>query len=324
MAVTLGIDVAKHDFHAAIQPPGRERWHERRFPNTAAGVQACHRWLESLGLTEAVVALEATGIYSEPLAERFYALGYGVHLLNPAQVIHHARSELQRAKTDRIDARSVSEVAQAKTLPFWAPASATMHELRELHRHLRGLRHSRAQLYNRLETQGETTRASLQRLLEAYDAEIRETRERLQTLIRACDELNDAAQRLASIPAVGETLIAELLVRLPKIQCCRRAQSLVAFAGLDPRPYESGTSVRAPRRISKCGDAALRKALYFPTLCAMKHNPVIRAYVERLKQRGVRGKSLVCAAARKLLHLIHGVLKSGKSFDPNIPLQAQG
>ena len=69
--------------------------------------------------------------------------------------------------------------------------------------------------------------------------------------------------------------------------------------------------------IAKNGDALLRKALHMPALCALRFNPSIRTFCQRLKANGKNGKALACAAMRKLIHIAFGVLKSGKPFDPN-------
>ena len=100
------------------------------------------------------------------------------------------------------------------------------------------------------------------------------------------------------------------------------ARQLAAYAGLTPRERMSGSSVHHPPRLAKTGNSRLRRALYFPAMVAMRHNPAVRALAERLRARGKRPMVIVGAAMRKLLHLIYGVLKSGKPFDPAVALAA--
>lgn len=92
------------------------------------------------------------------------------------------------------------------------------------------------------------------------------------------------------------------------------AKQYAAYIGLNPKQYTSGTSVKGKTRISKTGSSALRHALYMPALTAMQYNPTIRLFSQRLKQNGKKGKAIVCAAMRKLIHIIYGVLKSGSPF----------
>jgi transposase len=92
---------------------------------------------------------------------------------------------------------------------------------------------------------------------------------------------------------------------------------VVAFIGLAPRETVSGTSIKGKPRLCKIGHARLRKALYMPAVVSIRYNPVITVFYRRLKNKGKNGKLIVCAIMRKLVHIIFGILKSGKPFDPN-------
>jgi transposase len=122
---------------------------------------------------------------------------------------------------------------------------------------------------------------------------------------------------LLSISGVGETLAGVVLAELPGPDVLRSSAEVVAYAGLNPRQHQSGTSIDRVTRISKIGNAVLRAALYMPAMSAMRYNPAVAALVTRLKSRGrLNGKQIVIAAMRKLLVLCFGVLKTGKPFDP--------
>ena len=96
-----------------------------------------------------------------------------------------------------------------------------------------------------------------------------------------------------------------------------KAGQLAAYAGLTPQHRRSGSSVKGQTRISKRGNARLRKALYFPAMVAMRHNPILRDFFDRLQGNGHAPKSIIVAVMRKLLHIVFGVLRSQQSFDPN-------
>jgi transposase len=121
---------------------------------------------------------------------------------------------------------------------------------------------------------------------------------------------------LSSIPGIGDLTAAKLLSEFIDINHYSSARQAAAFAGLVPMHSDSGSSVRGKPRMCKMGTARLRKALYFPAIVATYHNPVIKAFSERLKQRGKCPMVIVGAAMRKLIHIAYGVLKSGKPFDP--------
>jgi transposase len=91
---------------------------------------------------------------------------------------------------------------------------------------------------------------------------------------------------------------------------------VAAFAGLVPRERQSGSSVRGRVRLSKIGNARLRKALYFPAVTALRCSPFFQAWAEGLRARGKNRMAVIGAAMRKLIHLAYGVLKTGKPFDP--------
>ena len=134
-------------------------------------------------------------------------------------------------------------------------------------------------------------------------------------------DLRPKRDLLLSISGVGETLAGVVLAELPGPDVLRSSGEVVAYAGLNPRQHQSGTSVDRVTRISKIGNAVLRAALYMPALSAMRYNPAIVALVTRLKSRGrLKPKQIVVAAMRKLLVLCFGVLKTGKPFDPAIAM----
>ena len=96
------------------------------------------------------------------------------------------------------------------------------------------------------------------------------------------------------------------------------AKQVAAFVGLNPKPRQSGSSVRGVERISKTGDADLRKAFYMPAVVSLRFNPIIKDFAERLSSAGKSKMVIVIAAMRKLLHIIYGVLKNDMPFNENI------
>jgi transposase len=122
---------------------------------------------------------------------------------------------------------------------------------------------------------------------------------------------------LVSAKGIGETSAMRLLAELLVLPDDLAAPQWVAHAGLDPRPYESGTSIHRPRRISKVGNRHLRAALYMPALVAIQHEPNVKAFYSKLVAAGKRPMQAVVAVMRKLLHAIWGMLKHDQNFDGN-------
>jgi len=139
----------------------------------------------------------------------------------------------------------------------------------------------------------------------------------LTTLLDQAGEWQVAAERLRSVPGIGPITAGWLLVETLAFTTCATPQQAAVFAGLAPRPHESGTSVRRRGRIGQGGNAALRRALSMASVSAGRHNPHIKAFYERLRTAGKPVKVARCAAARKLLHLCWAVVTRDIDDDPH-------
>lgn len=129
--------------------------------------------------------------------------------------------------------------------------------------------------------------------------------------------MNDKSKLLDSIPGVGEKTIGVILAFL-NVEDFDSAKQVAAFVGLNPKPRQSVSSVRGVGRISKTGNANLRKAFYMPALTALRFNPIIKDFAKRLLGTGKSKMVVVIASMRKLLHIIYGVLKNQIPFNEKI------
>jgi transposase len=284
----------------------------RSFANSPDGWHQLIAWLSEHKIRQA--CLEATGRYSLGIALALHEAGHVVSLVNPAQIRDFARTKLGRNKTDQVDAAHIREYAELFKPRSWTPPSQATRRLCELQTIRAGMVASLTEWKNR-STSGMAddralalAKATIQHFtLEAVDQAIAET-------IDNDPELCAKRTLLVSISGVGETLAGIVLAELPGPEVLGSSAAVAAYAGLNPRQHQSGTSINRPARISKIGNAVLRTAL-----SAMRYNPAIAALVGRLKGR-LTGKQIVVAAMRKLLVICFGVLKSGKEFDPAIAL----
>ena len=169
-----------------------------------------------------------------------------------------------------------------------------------------------------MEVSEPTVHDSIATVLQTIDAQIRDIRRRINDHIDQNPDLRGKRELLESIPGIATATSAQLLVYLAQEGRFTKAKELGAFAGLTPRRIESGSSVKGKSRLSKMGEPRLRKALYMPAIVAMRHNPVMAAFAQRLLARGKPKMVVIGAIMRKLIHLAFGVLKSGKPFDPKI------
>ncbi len=293
---------------------------QREFPNAPQGHQAVLRFLARSG-RPVRVALESTGLYGLDLALALHQAGVAVMVANPRAVRHFAQAMMQRSKNDRLDAAVLREFAARMPFVAWRPPSAAALKLVAVARRLEALTDMLAAEKNRLHA------ASLS---EALPAIIRRDVERsIQTQARAIERLTRAAEEfllhdpelarrfelLLSIPGVGATSAVHLLAELTLLPAGMDVRQWVAYAGLDPREYTSGTSVHKKVRISKAGNKHLRRALYMPALVAVPHQPHLCAYYEHLQARGKTKLQALVATMRKLLHAIFGMFKHDQLFD---------
>ncbi len=314
----LGIDVSKDGLDVEfVRDQGHEAQH---FPNSAPGFAKLHNWVKRrLDPTAVHVCLEATGPYSEAVAEFLYGQGYRVSVVNPARIKGYAESQLRRNKTDRLDAALIADFCRIQQPAAWMPPLPEVRHLQALVRHLDDLTQLRQQVSNRLKsgTQLEPVQHHLQAQLTLLDQQIAQTKQTIRDWLNQHPDLKRQKDLLTSIPGIGDLTAGKLLAECRDLRAFHDVRQLVAFAGLNPRHHSSGSSIHKKPILSRTGSAALRAALYMPALAAMRFNPLLRAFADRLRSRGVPGKAIVAAVMRKLLHLAFGVVKSGQPFDPN-------
>src|SRR5262245_42327147 len=302
-------------FDVALLRP-EEKYRSKSFANTPAGHAALLAWVARQHTGAIHACLEATGTYGEALATTMADAGYVVSVVNPAVIDAYRRSQLTRTKTDPADARLIARYGARERPPQWTPLPREVRELQALVRRLDALEGMRTQERNRLsaDPSDPAVRASIQHVIDVLDDEMRTLRERIHQHFDDHPDLREQRDLLTSIPGIGEATAAILLAEFGDWTRFRRAQSSAAFAGLTPRQRESGDSIHGQARLSKLGASAIRKALYFPALTAMRFNPIARALHDRLLARGKHKMVIVGAIMRKLVHLAFGVLKHHQPF----------
>lgn len=313
----LGIDVAKDTLDVALSD-GIHLNHGQ-FANTQKGHEQLEQWLRKKSDSNVHVCLEATGQYGDGVAEYLYAEGFLVSVVNPARIKHYGNSKLRRNKTDKADAQLIAEYCLREKPTLWTPPPVSFKDLQALVRHLEDLQAAKRQAANRLLSGVQTSFVvdNITTLCEFLNDQIKQTKDAIQEHINQHEELKHMQALLVTIPGIGKLTAAKLLGEIRNILDFQSARQLAAYAGLTPRNFLSGTSVHKKSRLSKTGNANLRKSLYMPAIVAIKYNPIVQSFCARLSQNGLQPMEVVCAAMRKLLHLVFGILKTGRPFDPN-------
>jgi transposase len=313
----LGVDIAKAKFDVALLQDGRTQ--HQSFANTQAGFAQLQVWLRARATLPLCACLEATGRYGEAVALFLHAQGVRVSVVNPAQIKAFAQSELVRTKTDKADAALIARFCVAQRPAVWTPPPPEQRQLQALARRRQALQAMRQQERNRQDLEGPDSpiASSLAEHIAHLDQQLATVQEQITAHLRACPVLHQQAQLLQSIPGIGTLTATMLLAEMPLLGRYRSARQAAAYAGLSPRQRQSGSSVCGKTRLSKVGNAAVRRALYLPAVTAMRANPLLREFAQRLLAAGKPKMCVVGAVMRKLLHQAHGVLKHNRPFDPH-------
>jgi len=319
MKTVLGIDLAKKKFDVALLNNGKCR--SKVFENNPAGFSSLLTWLAKNDVQKVHACMEATGTYGEALARSLHAAGHFVSVTNPARIKAFGESELLRTKNDKADAKLIARFCEKMEPTLWQPPPAEIEYLRSLGRRRDALVNMRTQELNRQETSNETVNSSVQTVLECLDKEIEQISKLIKDHISKHPDLKHKHDLLDSIPGVGPSTIEAILSEINAFEGFETIEQVVAYMGLSPKEHTSGTSVKGRSVICKIGNSRLRKALYMPALSAIIHNPIVRALYLRMKEKSKNGMVIACACMKKLVHLIYGVIKTNKPFDPAYTLK---
>lgn len=317
----LGIDIAKKKFDAALRLPSGN-YVESEFSNDESGFKKLVKWLRRHAKTNPVawVVMEATNIYWEDVATHLHTQGYQVSVVNPLVIKGFGQSHLMREKTDKVDSRLIAEFAKEREakLKAWQPPLPHYRALRALSRHYDQLIRTRTQQKNRLAaTKDSAVQQSLRKLIDFLNHQIEEVKSQVATLLKTHPDLKQNDEFLESIKGIGQTTAMVLLAEFYDLQQYESAAKVAADAGITPSRHQSGSSVKRRPKMSRLGKATIRGRLYMPTLAAIRSNPTIRSFAERLRERGKPEKVIIIACMRKLLHMIYGVIKNQRPFMTN-------
>jgi transposase len=312
----VGIDVAKAKLDVALKLASG-KWRTKVVANNVGGFEELRSWLTKHGVSCAHVSMEATGVYWEAVAADLADHGFAVSVINPAQIKAFGESRGSRTKTDQVDAKLIAEFCAERAPTLWQPPSKSVRRLRALVNRREALIDLRTQESNRLEvapTQDVTK--SIESVIAHLDQQIKEIERQIKKDIDDDPTLKTQRQLLDSIPGLGDRTIPMLLSHYGGELRFDTARQAVAFAGLDTKKHESGSSVKGKPRLSKMGHSQIRRGVYMPAVVAMTNTAWGKAFSSRLLAAGKPKKLILGALMRKIVGIAYGVLKSGIPFNP--------
>ena len=306
----LGIDVSKADFHAClIQGAKRSK---KSFPNSSAGYRQVRSWLKNRQSGKVHACMEATGAYWMGLATALYDAGIVVSVVNPNRTVMFARSQLRRTKTDQVDAEIIAEFCKTQKPTSWSPPPQEILELRGLlsyRDHLVREKLRLTQVASQVYVSKELQRLHVKQL-KTHEQTIAALERELRSFLKTHGSLAKSVESLTSVSGIGFLTAVAIVAKLP-VDRLRNGKAAAAYIGVTPSERQSGTSVHGKPRICKTGNASLRRDLYMPSSVAMRFNPVLKPFAERLKAAGKPAKVILIAVMRKLIVLAFLILKRG-------------
>jgi transposase len=296
--VYVGVDVSKAKLDVCVEG-GRAFVLENAPKKIVASLRRLLKEHAAAGLH---VCYESTGVYGDALRDACWACGVAVSVLNAKQVRDWAKGSGQMAKTDKIDARVVCGFARA----VGAPPCEAPAEWRALVRGLLKLREAfvqqRVLVLGHLE---QTAEARFRKRLESeaarLDKQVGKLEAEMVAAVRSDADASEVMARMASVKGIGALTACSVIALVPEIGTLGRKRA-AALAGLAPYADDSGT--HSGERHIRAGRADLRRALYMPAVCAIRHNLILKAFYKGLRKRGKHAKVALTAVMRRLIILL--------------------
>ncbi len=315
--LSLGIDVSKKILDASFFDGKSHK--KNKSSNSEEGVIELHKDICELSYDEIIITMEATGSYHFKVAKMLNKLGYKVSVVNPLVIKRYSEMKMLRAKTDSVDAKVIAEYGYHEEPKYFKPKSREMEQILHLSKAIADLLSMRTDNSNRIEAlkQDPDVSREVLRIYESIDrsltTKIKTIEKRIQTLLNE----NKSYKRLRKIPGIGIRIAPVIVGTFNEFDYFENAKQVASFIGINPSPFESGTSIKGKGTISRKGNAYIRKLLYMASLSACVHNKPCRDLYERLLSNGKEKKVALIAVANKLVRQMFAIIKYDREYDQN-------
>lgn len=298
--IFIGIDISKARLDVALRPTGASF----TVPHDETGIALLAQRLSALSPTG--IVLEATGGLEVLLSGALATVGLPVAVVNPRQVRDFARATGRLAKTDALDAQILAQFAEVVRPACRPLPDASTQQLAALITRRRQLVEMLTAEKNRRGSVPRTMRSQIQLHIDWLEQHVAQLDQELTTAVQASPIWREHDELLQSVPGIGPVVTRTLLAELPELGTLTRRQ-IAALVGVAPLNRDSGT-FRGKRTVWG-GRATVRAALYMGALVAARHNRVLTAFYQRLRQAGKAPKVALTACMRKLLTMLNAMLK---------------
>jgi len=320
--IVIGVDVSKNSFTATVLYDNKKETFEVK-SDPVEFEKKIKPYLKKFKQSDMLIIMEHTGVYHLKLANYLYENGYKVAVVNPFSIKKFMEAKMSRVKTDKADSYFIAEYGRTFfDGELYKPKPDVEKEIEVKLKILEDLQQQLTMLRNKRESLSHVPMKRLKENLEYYDELIRKIEKSIKELEKEIKELSkknyqEEYKLLKSIPGISDRVIGVVISIFGGFKRFKSAKEAASFAGLNPSPYESGTSVKKSGSIKKMGNPYARKILYMAALSAIRFNKYCRELYERLISKGKAKKLALVAVAHKLLRQAYGVLKNKRPFDEN-------
>lgn len=296
----IGIDVSKRRLDI-----GTTDGETLQVSNSPSGYAELDAWLRARPAIQ--IVLEATGGYEQAVLDFLHKAGHPVIRANALRARRLAQGLGKAAKTDRLDALVLAQMAALVELPSYQPLESWQRKLREF---VRARRQTMQALTVARQQQELVTDRELRRLMQGNIIRLQSMVERLGKQIAEQVAQQPQLAVLKSMKGVGPALQAVLASYLPELGQIS-GKAIASLVGVAPISHDSGT-MRGRRSIHG-GRAEIRQVLYMAAMSAMRHEPRLRDFYRSLRARGKEGKVAIVAVMRKMLVILNARVRDAES-----------
>lgn len=324
----IGIDVAKDElvcsFGNLLPSLDSELKSSAVFKNSVSGFIKLKKWAASLTVegVDPYFVMEATGVYHEIFAHWLFVQSCNVVIVLPNKISNFFRTLEIRTITDKTASEAITQFGLSRNLDLWQPPLEIYRTLKQITRERDQVVDERTVIKNQIHAEisqafpNQNTLKRLKARKSLLNRQEIEIKKEINELIASNPEVKKHVDNLTSIPGVGIITAAVVLAETNGFEMIRNKKQITSYAGLDVKEKTSGISVKGKKKISKKGNRHVRKALYLPSLSAVRHCQIYKETYARLVSRhGIKMKALVCIQ-RKLLELMYILYKNQSVFDP--------
>lgn len=323
---SLGIDVSKDSLSFSLSMLASDFTKNFKLSpdvdNTPYGFEQIDEWIKKNKRLSnyPCVVMESTGVYHEGIAMYLYHKGYKVSVLQSGRVKRYSQSLDQRSKTDALDSKMLSMLGCERELTAWEPPSEQMQDLRSLSRERSSLVKERSIELNRSHAlkfrihKADKAEIRHQVRMELLNNQIMEIETEMKALVDNSDMLGKKISYVLSIPGVSFISAATVIAETLGFSQFENAKQLTSYAGYDVVLKESG-KYQGKTHISKKGNKHIRAVLHMPTMTAIRVNPSLKPFYDRLKPNKQKPLIALVAVQRKLLLLMYSLWKNETYYD---------